>query len=128
MEHGVIEYIQTGFFACLFAISLMFLISSMKSEQQFIATIKEVNESSNKVLYEHTIPEDLSNDIISRNELISRMMHPLDYPVSINGLMFLPENYHYINFDYSSIVAGDYRATTVYDTNGNITSVRYEKI
>ena len=128
MDKGIVEYLQMGFFACLFAISLTFLISNIKSEQQFIATTKEANESSNKVLYEHTVPETLSNDIISRNELISRMMRPLDYPVSINGLMFLPENYHYINFDYSSIAAGDYRATTVYDTNGNITSVRYEKI
>ena len=128
MEKGIIDYIQIGFFAVLFAIALTFMISNVKLEHKLIAQVKAINDSSSKVLYEHSIPEDLSNGIIDRNELISRMMQPLEYPVSINGLTFLPENYHYINFDYSTIAEGDYQVTTVYDTNGDITLIRYDQI
>lgn len=128
MENGIVEWIQTAFFAFVFAFALGYMISSVRTELTLISKTKEISESTNKVMYEHSVPDNLSNGIISRNELVSRMMHNLEYPVTINGLTFLPENYHYINFDYSTIADGEYQVTNVYDTKGNLSFIRFDKI
>ena len=81
--------------------------------------------ASNPVVYQTKKESDYSNVVIDKNELISNLMQYLDYPVNIDGLVIKPEDYFYVNFDYSVIKDGNYRVTYQYNDDGSIKMVFY---
>lgn len=126
MDKAFVDYLVESFAALCFVGLLIVAIKSLNTASNSIVTLKNAEESSTKVFYEHK--NTITQDSISRQDLISRLMQNLNYTIYINGYCITPDQYHYINYDYTSIPNGDYRITYDYDTQGNLVSIHYDNI
>lgn len=91
-----------------------------------VVALNKIEETSNLVVYEGK--SSFYDSTVTRQELVSSMMHDIEYPVVIEGIYISPDNYNYINFDYTQIPDGIYEVTYVYETDGSLSLMRYDRI
>lgn len=125
MGRVISDYLEAALGAFVLITFLYLSFHSFRVIENSIISKKEIEAASNPVVYQTKKESDYSNVVIDKNELISNLMQYLDYPVNIDGLVIKPEDYFYVNFDYSVIKDGNYRVTYQYNDDGSIKMVFY---
>lgn len=126
MTNIIPDFFEIGASTFFFLMMVSAAIFCNHSAGAAVVALKEVEAASNPVVYASR--PDQFDTTVSRQELIATMMHDLEYPIVVDGIYISPEKYSYINFNYAQISSGPFAVTYVYQTDGELSMIRYDKI
>lgn len=107
----------------VFAIGFSFLILNSKELKRVYVQVKD-EMLENPVVY---VDEEVSKtEEVTKEELITTLLLELNYECSIDGIIYSPESFNSIYFDYSSL-ASIYTKRYIYEKNGSIEQIQYTR-
>lgn len=110
--------------ALIFVIAISVLFISNREMNKFIDLVKgDIQEI--QVLYSADYI-NTKDGIVEYHELISMLMHGLEYDVKVGHKEIKKEGHNYLNFEFGSIAKKDYKKSYEYDKDGKIHKIIYD--
>lgn len=120
------DFIELAAAILIFCLAITILLHSDR-EINIAITATKNDITAKEILYEQPL-DQLEEGLTPYKEVIGIMQGELDYTVVINGIIYDSSSHNPDNFDFSTIVKGEYKKSYAYHDSGKIEKIVYNII